>query len=134
MTRLLLILIALYGVRLSRTASRNIDVTAARAAAGDRVARDHFTQTRYAHVLGPKNSDLGIVYYGAVALVALTGAARLRPVCAALRFASLASLAMSAYLLYALFRLRTLCPICLQGHALNLATWWLLRRKHQEQD
>jgi uncharacterized membrane protein len=132
MTRLLLVLTALYGLRLSRTASRNIDATAARAAAGDRAARDHFTQTRYAHVLGPKNSDLGILYYGAVAVAALTGATRLRPVRTALRLASLASLAMSAYLLYALIRLRTLCPICLQGHALNLATWWLLRLERQE--
>jgi uncharacterized membrane protein len=131
MTRLLLVLLGIYGVRLSSTASGNIDATAARAAAGDIDAQRHFTQTRYARVLGPKNSDLGMVYYAVVAAAAITGAVRLRPIRACLRLASLLSLAMSAYLLYALVRLRTLCPICLQGHALNLATWWLLRQELQ---
>jgi hypothetical protein len=130
--RLCLLVVGAYGLRLSRTASQNIDATARRAAAGDEAAQAHFTQTRDAHVLGPKNSDLGLLYYGAIAVASVTNLTSHRAVTSALRLGSFASLTMSAYLLFALVRRRTWCPICMQGHALNVITWWLLRRPRDQ--
>jgi uncharacterized membrane protein len=129
MIRLLLTLAGIYGFRLSRQASETIDRIAAEARSGDAAASTHFTQTSYARVLGVKNSDLGLLYYGAVAVAAAAGLVRFRTVHRSLSLGSWLSLAMSAYLLWALaFRLRVWCAICMRGHALNLITWWLLRR------
>jgi Vitamin K epoxide reductase family len=129
MTRFILALLGIYGFRLSRRAGRTISSTAEQAARGDPRAETHFTQTRYARVLGPKNSDLGMIFYGAVALTALTGTARRPGLHRILMLGSLASLAMSLYLLWALlFRLRVWCPVCMKGHALNLLTFLTLRR------
>jgi uncharacterized membrane protein len=129
MARLLLLILGVYGFRLSRAASATIERLAHDAAGGDLAAAHHFTQTRYARVLGVKNSDLGMVYYGALALAAILGSFRNQYIFRVFRLGSWASLAMSAYLLWALFfRMRVVCPVCLKGHALNLATWWLLRR------
>jgi len=128
MTRLSLALLGIYGFFLSRQASRNVSSIAEQAAHGDPRAQTHFTQTRYARVLGPKNSDLGMIFYGAVALTALTGTVRRPSVHRILILGSLASLSMSLYLVWSLaFRLRVWCPICMKGHALNLVTFLTLR-------
>jgi uncharacterized membrane protein len=128
MTRLGLALLGIYGFFLSRQAGRNISSIAEQGAQGDHRAQTHFTQTRYARVLGPKNSDLGMTFYGAVALTALTGTVRRPSVHRVLTLGSLASLSMSLYLAWALaFRLRVCCPICMKGHALNLVTFLTLR-------
>ena len=128
MTRLSLALLGIYGFFLSRQASRNVSSIAERAAQSDPRAQSHFTQTRYARVLGPKNSDLGMIFYGTVALTALTGTVRRPSVHRILILGSLASLSMSLYLVWSLaFRLRVWCPICMKGHALNLVTFLTLR-------
>ena len=120
--RLLITLLALYGLRVARTASSNIRHVRKEAAAGNHRAKQHFTQTRYARLFGPSNSDLGMVYYALVALCAACGLIRQRLVLTALRLASAATLVVSLYLLWALlFRLRARCTICLKGHFLNAA-------------
>lgn len=129
MDRALAALLALYGFRLSLHSTRTIKRLRARANRGDRTAAGHFTQTRYARVLGPRNSDLGMVFYGALGVAAVTGLIR-RPLPQRILFyCSSFSLGVSLYLLWALaFRLRVLCPICLRGHATNLAVFVLLVR------
>lgn len=129
MDRALAALLALYGFRLSLHSTRTIKRLRARAGRGDRMAAGHFTQTRYARALGPRNSDLGMVFYGALGVAAATGLIR-RPLPQRILFyCSSFSLGVSLYLLWALaFRLRVLCPICLRGHATNLAVFVLLVR------
>jgi uncharacterized membrane protein len=120
--RLIITLLALYGLRLSRTASSNIRHVHREAEAGDRRAAQHFTETRYARLFGPPNSDLGTVYYALAGLCAVTGIIRNRTVLTVLRLASAATVVVSLYLLWALlFRLRVRCTICIKGHIVNAA-------------
>ena len=129
MNRLLLTLLGAYGYRLSRDASRTIARIGEEARSGDSAAREHFTQTRYARVLGPKNSDLGMLFYGALCAAAATGQLRESFIHRVMFGASCASLGMSLYLLWALaFRLRVWCPICMKGHLLNAITFLILHR------
>lgn len=129
MNRLLLTLLGAYGYRLSRGASHTITRIGEEARNGDPAAREHFTQTRYARVLGLKNSDLGMLFYGALCAAAATGQLRKPVMHRVMLGASCASLGMSGYLLWALaFRLRVWCPICMKGHLLNVVTFLLLRR------
>lgn len=128
--RAIITLLALYGFRTSRIASSNIRGVQQEAEAGDRQARQHFTQTTYARLLGPLNSDLGTAYYAAVALCAATGLIRRRIVLSVLRLASAITVLVSLYLLWALFfRLRVRCPICIRGHIVNGAIFIALLRK-----
>jgi uncharacterized membrane protein len=129
MVRLLLALLAGYGFELSRQGTQNIARLGRAAAGGDAGAAQHFTQTRYARVFGPRNSDLGMIFYGAVLLGAVSGATARSKVRYALLAASLVSVLTSVYLLWALFfRLRVLCPLCLQAHGVNLGVLALLLR------
>jgi uncharacterized membrane protein len=129
MRGLLIAALCAYGLRLSRTSTENIERLRQEAETGNQDAREHFTQTRYARVLGPRNSDLGRIYYAAVGLATLTGLIRRPLVLFGLRLASLASAVLSLYLLWALIvRLRVRCNICLQGHAVNFALLFLLLR------
>lgn len=118
--RALVTILAIYGFRLSRIASSNIRDVRGKAEAGDRQALRHFTQTRYARLFGPLNSDLGTVYYVLAGLCAASGLIRNRLVLNLLRGASAATVLVSLYLLWALlFRLRVRCTICVKGHIVN---------------
>jgi uncharacterized membrane protein len=134
MARSLLALLSLYGFRLSFRSTRTIVRLAHEAAEGDVDATGHFTQTPYAHALGPRNSDLGMLFYGSLALAAATDSLRGRTVSTGFYYGSAFSVGLSVYLLWALvFRLRVLCPICLRGHATNLATFALLARLRSQE-
>lgn len=127
MDRVLAIVLAVYGFRLSKNSTRTIRRLRDEAAHGDRQAAAHFTQTRYARVLGPRNSDLGMVFYGALGVAAATNLIERPAAVRGLFYGSALSLGVSIYLLWALFiRLRVLCPVCLRGHATNLAVFTLL--------
>jgi uncharacterized membrane protein len=127
MERVLASVLASYGFRLSWKSTRTIRRLHDEAAHGDREAASHFTQTRYARVLGPRNSDLGMLFYGGLGVAAATGLIRRPIVLRGLFYGSSLSLGVSIYLLWALFfRLRVVCPICLRGHATNLAVFVLL--------
>lgn len=129
MIRLLTTLLAAYGLRLSLRSTENIVRLGQEAGAGSAEAAQHFTQTRYARVLGPRNSDLGMVFYSLVALSTLTGLVRRRSILGGLLVASGASVLMSLYLLWALvFRLRVWCALCMQGHGINIALFATLLR------
>lgn len=135
MSRLLTLVLAAYGLKLSRTGTENIRRLHREAEAGSSEARRHFTQTRYARVLGPPNSDLGQVYYVLVGLCALTGILRHRPVLTAVFVTSGSSVLMSLFLIWALlFRLRVTCKICFQAHAVNGALFALLMRMWLDHD
>ncbi len=127
MHRLLATVLALYGFRLSKNSTRTIRRLHNEAKRGDPTAVAHFTQTRYARALGPRNSDLGMLFYGALGAAAATNLIRKPLVLRGLYFGSAFSLGVSIYLLWALmFRLRVVCPVCLRGHATNLAVFVLL--------
>jgi uncharacterized membrane protein len=127
--RLLAALVATYGFLLSRSATENIRRVHEQAQAGSSEAQAHFTQTRYARVLGPWNSDLGMLFYSAVALAALTGLIHRRRVLGFLLLGSGASLAMSLYLLWALLvRLRVWCAICMRAHLVNATLFTMILR------
>ena len=127
MERVLAAVLSAYGFRLSWKSTRTIRRLHVEAARGNRTAASHFTQTRYARALGPRNSDLGMLFYGALGTAALTNRLRQRPIQRALFYGSSLSLGVSLYLVWALlFRLRVLCPICLRGHLTNLAAFLLL--------
>ncbi len=129
MDRVLLSLLGLYGFRLSRRSTATIERLGAQAAGGDQSAAHHFTQTRYARALGPRNSDLGMVFYGLVLFTGVTGSFRRGLVSRGLYWGSAFSVGLSVYLLWALFvRLRVVCPVCLRGHATNLLTFLVLTR------
>jgi uncharacterized membrane protein len=133
MERVLATLLAAYGFRLSRNSTRTIKRLHDEAAHGDRAAASHFTQTRYARALGPRNSDLGMLFYGALGVAATSGLIRRPLLLRALFYGSSLSLGVSIYLLWALFfRLRVVCPICLRGHATNLAVFALLVTMRRE--
>lgn len=125
--RLSLFGLALYGLWLSAKSTATIKRLHREAQEGDPSAQHHFTQTRYAHVLGPRNSDLGLIFYSAVGAAALSGQLRRRLVLLPLLLGSMCSVILSLYLLWALFfRLRVRCTICIQGHIVNAATSLLL--------
>jgi len=127
MHRLLTTAIALYGFRLSKNSTRTIRRLHDEAERGDSTAAAHFTQTHYARALGPRNSDLGMLFYGALGVAAVTNMIRRPLVLRGLFFGSAFSLGVSIYLLWVLFfRLRVVCPVCLRGHATNLAAFCLL--------
>lgn len=120
MSRVFAIALAGYGFALARKSTTNIARLRREAEAGSVEAREHFTQTRYARVFGPRNSDLGMVFYTAVGVAGLTGLIRRRLVVVPLLLASAGSVVTSVYLLWALFvRLRVECRICLQAHVVN---------------
>jgi uncharacterized membrane protein len=127
MKRLALVLLATYGLRLSLQSTRTIKRLEREAAAGNPRAINHFTQTRYARMLGPRNSDLGLIFYSAVAGAALTRALRRRTVFFGTLLASLTSVFGSIFLLWVLFvRLRVSCRICIKAHATNFAIFLIL--------
>ncbi|HEX6510122.1 MAG TPA: vitamin K epoxide reductase family protein [Chloroflexota bacterium] len=129
MDRILAALLGTYGFRLSQRSTQTIKRLHEEAREGNTEAQGHFTQTRYARALGPRNSDLGMIFYAALTVAAITGLIRRPLVWRALLTGSTLSVGVSIYLLWALSaRLRVLCPICLQGHAANLATFTLLWR------
>lgn len=115
-------LLAAAGFQLARQASRT----------GRRLRgqSEHFTQSRWARALGPRNSDLGMVFYALTGLAALSGQLRRPAVLLAVRLASLAAAALSIVLLLSLLRLRIWCRVCLLAHAINLALAFLLVRFH----
>ncbi|GAC1318666.1 MAG: hypothetical protein NVS2B16_12470 [Chloroflexota bacterium] len=129
MLRAALAALGAYGFLVSATATRNIRAVRREAQAGDKVAEHHFTQSRYARVFGPRNSDLGMVFYALLHVTASTGLIRRRPVLAGLLCGSALSLGTSLYLLWALFtRLHVWCPICMRGHIVNVATFVTLSK------
>lgn len=133
MDRLLATILAAYGFRLSKNSTHTIKRLGDRAAHGDRDAASHFTQTRYARILGPRNSDLGMLFYGGLGIATVTGLVRRPSVLRALFYSSALSMGVTIYLLWALlFRLRVLCPVCLRGHATNLAVFVLLAHLRRE--
>lgn len=77
--------------------------------------------TRYARVLGVPNALLGLAWYwsaGAFGLAALWGGAP--SMCLPFLAAGLATVALSAYLAWALVaRLHLACSLCFLGHGLN---------------
>lgn len=126
MDRVLATLLAAYGFRLSWNSTRTIKRLGREAARGDRAAASHFTQTRYARALGPRNSDLGMLFYGGLGTASVTGIMRRPLILRGLFYGSAFSLGVSIYLLWALLKLRVVCPVCLRGHATNLAVFTLL--------
>jgi uncharacterized membrane protein len=68
-----------------------------------------------------------MLFYGGLGMAATTGLIRRPAVLRSLFYGSSLSLGVSIYLIWALFfRLRVVCPICLRGHATNLAVFVLL--------
>jgi uncharacterized membrane protein len=129
MIRSLTILVASYGFTVARSSTTTIARLGREAAAGNLEAERHFTQTGYARVLGVRNSDLGMVYYGVIALSVLTGLDRIPVVRRGLQLASLSATGVSVYLLWALFfRLHVWCSACMRGHVVNAALLALLWR------
>lgn len=133
MNRFVATVLALYGFRLSKNSTRTIRRLHNEAVHGDPTAAAHFTQSRYARALGPRNSDLGMLFYGALGMAAVTGLIRKPLVSRGLFYGSALSVGVSMYLLWALFfRLRVVCPVCLRGHATNLAVFSLLVHMRRE--
>jgi uncharacterized membrane protein len=127
MERVFATLLAAYGFLLSKNSTRTIKRVHEEAVHGDREAASHFTQTRYARALGPRNSDLGMLFYGGLGAAAVTGLIQRPILVRGLFYGSALSLGVSIYLLWALFfRLKVVCPVCLRGHATNLAIFALL--------
>ena len=82
------------------------------------------TNTPYARLFfGLPNADLGLVYYvGIIAWMVVSLVTGTPPWLPAVAVASLVTVAVSAYLGWALlFRLKTVCPFCFLGHGLNVA-------------
>lgn len=135
MNRFLATALAVYGFWLSKNSTATIRRLHDEAALGDRAAATHFTQTRYARALGPRNSDLGMLFYGALGTAAVTNVIRNPQILRALFYGSALSVGVSIYLLWALiFRLRVVCPVCLRGHATNLAVFALLVHMRRDAD
>ncbi len=135
MDRTLLVLISTYGFLVSRQATRNIKRVSEQARAGDTRAQGHFTQTRYARVLGVRNSDLGMLFYGALGVGAFSGLLRRHWALWSALIGSTGSVALSLYLLWALLvRLKVNCRVCLHGHAANLATLGLLLKLWRDRE
>lgn len=135
MDRTLLLLVTVYGFLVSHRATRNIKRVSEHARAGDTRAQGHFTQTRYARVFGVRNSDLGMVFYGALETAALSGLLQRRWALRLALIGSSASVGLSLYLLWALsVRLKVMCRVCLHGHATNLVAFVLLLKLWHDRD
>ncbi len=133
MNRLVALVLALYGFRLSQHSTETIQRLQDESAHGDRAAKAHFTQTHYARALGPRNSDLGILFYAGLGTAAATNLIRHPVFLRGLYYGSALSVGLSIYLLWALiFRLKVVCPVCLRGHATNLAVFAVLVRMRRE--
>jgi uncharacterized membrane protein len=78
--------------------------------------------TRFARVFGVPNSLLGVIYY-LVILVLLSANVLFDPVLLGmLVVVAWFTVALGVYLTYSLFFIiKTPCPLCLAGHAINLA-------------
>jgi len=94
-------------------------------------------KTPYARVFGVPNSLLGIIYYaaliwwaalgGPVGLMFYIGGYHVLRIRGLLVLASIVTVALGAYLVYALRRkLGVNCPLCYAAHAINLALMVLL--------
>jgi uncharacterized membrane protein len=82
--------------------------------------------TKYARLFGAPNSLLGVLYYAAV-IVILAGDWSAAPVGVALLVTAWFTVAVGLFLIYSLFFIiRIPCPLCLVGHAINLALALLL--------
>ena len=84
-------------------------------------------QTPYARVFGLPNSLFGIIYYAV--LILWTAVSALAPAWFIwlLIAASAVTVALGFYLVYALnVKLRTHCPLCYMGHAINAMLFVLL--------
>ncbi len=84
--------------------------------------------TRWARVFGLPNAVWGLGWYVIVAAAALGAMPGFpTPWCAGLLVASGATVAFSALLFWAIvWRLRTRCPLCFAGHAINVAIFLVL--------
>jgi uncharacterized membrane protein len=82
--------------------------------------------TRYARVFGVPNSLLGVLYYLTVIAILLMGWT-VAPITGALIAVAWFTVLLGLYLAYSLFFIiRIPCPLCLTGHAINLALAVLL--------
>ena|SRR5438445_5258500 len=82
--------------------------------------------TRYARVFGVPNSLLGILYYLTVVAILLMGWT-VAPITGVLIAVAWFTVLLGLYLAYSLFFIiRIPCPLCLTGHAINLALAVLL--------
>jgi len=79
--------------------------------------------TRHARVLGLPNAVFGLAWYGIAGVAgAWMLAGRDLPFCGPILAASLLTVALSAYLAWALVvRLRVACTLCFLGHGVNVA-------------
>jgi uncharacterized membrane protein len=98
-----------------------------RALCMDEATCARIVDTREARVLGPPNAAFGFAYYVAIASFASARLAGLAPPALPFAVASLAALALSIYLAWALLgKLRARCTLCFLGHAVNAALFALL--------
>lgn len=82
--------------------------------------------TKYARVFGVPNSLLGVLYYLSVIAILLAGWT-VAPITGALIAVAWFTVLLGLYLAYSLFFIiRIPCPLCLTGHAINLALAILL--------
>ncbi len=82
--------------------------------------------TKYARVFGVPNSLLGVLYYLTVIAILLAGWT-VAPLTEALIAVAWFTVVLGLYLAYSLFFIiRIPCPLCLTGHAINLALAVLL--------
>ena len=82
--------------------------------------------TKYARVFGVPNSLLGVLYYLSVIAIVSAGWT-VAPITNALIAVAWFTVALGLYLAYSLFFIIKIpCPLCLTGHAINLALAILL--------
>ncbi len=82
--------------------------------------------TKYARVFGVPNSLLGVLYYLSVIAILLAGWT-VAPITGALIAVAWFTVVLGVYLAYSLFFIIKIpCPLCLTGHAINLALAILL--------
>ena len=82
--------------------------------------------TKYARVFGVPHSLLGVLYYLTVIAILLAGWT-VAPITEALIAVAWFTVVLGLYLAYSLFFIiRIPCPLCLTGHAINLALAALL--------
>jgi uncharacterized membrane protein len=130
----LIVAVALYGLRWSVMALRNYLRLAPRVAAGDRTAQASVTQRPEAFLFGVPNSAFGTAYYATLLALALTGRLFRAPWRSLTRTATLVALARTLTLLVDLARTRTWCAVCMRAHVANAALAFLLlpRRDRRE--